>query len=608
MKFEDVIIDYLWEQVNPPIHPDNDNEFPAQPDDAQPDGEQPDDNQPNDADPNAPEPNAPEPNAIQQGNNQDNPEQPVEPDNNRQAVRPPKKPSATALMIMSIKTKWAREAAQTGTPITEAEMDGAIAFFNDKKGTLRPLSNPPNNLDISQLFALHKKFPNFPAYNANDIRNISSYTWEQINFLMERYLEAPEGEEEENVIEVGERLQIRGESMERILPRAYEMWKGKRTKLYDANNVSIIKIESQEQSVSYGVVQNCLRDKNNRGSYWCTTIPGGSNYANYRTWRSFYYVLNENVDDSHPYHFFAIGAVIPEHSNGPYTLASAFNENYSRLTFDDLIANTGCQDLNNVRNKIVWFNETQKESVERIYDSYTFNETEPRRDANGNVEYVLKSTDFSLLKPRAQLKYIQAGKMIKSAAALKSLPEVMIDGQLKDLQKEYVISVSVMNFKQKFITIDPDEDVFAMLSSLRTSNLTFLDKHLKMNGIPDGKFAVIKSILNTKLKRSYRDIADKNKVLYQTKDTNKFGIFDVVKMKWDKPLKYKKDPSIHFYRDTVNKKSFGFIKYVSADDYFYVVMRKEDWLTRDKDNPNRLGCQYVDGQKGDELIGRMAKL
>ena len=603
MKFEDIIIDYLWEQVNHPggIDPEDPEQIPNQGAPIPPDNDDEDDGNleiPNDEEPERPEPEHPE-----------DQEATPQPDSRKKV-----KPTAAAMEISSVKSKWTAQAAQTNARISEAAMDDAISFFNEKKIGLRPLANPPNNLDIPQLFTLQQRFPNFPGSDPSKIKNIQTYSWEQINFLMERYLEGAEEDIPEE-IEVGERVQIAGaDDLSRFLPKAYKSWEDKRKKLYDANGVTIIQIESQEQSISYGGLQNCLRDKYKdtvaSSNYWCTTKIGGSLYGSYRDWRSFYYVLNKNVPESDPYRMFAIGAVRKGDSRYPFTLTDLYNRvNSTSLTFDEVMNDTNCRELVNARDRIVWFEETEKESVERIYDSYTFNQRSVSPDANGN--YNLLPSDFSLVKPRAQLRYIQSGRIIKSGKVLKSLGEVVIEGRPVDIQKEYVRNTTAQNFQTRFISSDPDEDDFAMINSLRTSNVTFLNATLQhpANGITDGIYAIVGAILNKNYKGSWKDYSNPKIRVFQSKTSlGIYGVYDLSKYKWIKPAKYRVQPT-RFYLNKVDREVYGLIKYMSDDDYFFWLFRKNDLLKyKDKTNPNYLKGKYLEGRDGDELIGRLVKL
>jgi len=592
MKFEDIIINYLWEQVNHPggLEPD-DNERDER--DGEGNLQMPDDDEPEQQEPGDrlyPRAARPEPNQIETPQ----PEQPDDTATHNETIK--KKVNA----IAKVKAIWVTQAAETNMAISEASMDDAIDFFNQKKGNLRPLSNPPNNRDIPQLFALKQRFPEFPASDLGRIRDIQTYTWPQIIFFIERYVEGPEEVVEEEGIEEGERIQIEGVNLSRFLPKAYEMWEAKRKKLYDANGVTIIKIESKEQSIAYGGLQNCLKDTHPHSisNYWCTTKIGSGNlYTSYRHWRAFYYVLNKNVPEDHQYRMFAIGAVKKDDNNYPFTLTNMYNSsNISSLTFEEVVSHTQCSELNNAKKNIVWFEETEEESIERIYDTYTF-------DGRN------RDTDFTFLKPRAQLRYIETARPIKSGKALLSLGEVMIDGRAVDLQEEYVRRTTAANFQNRYNTSDPTEDVFAMISALRTPNIKFLNNILKNEqGIPDGIYGVVSAILNKSYKGSWKDYTNPQiRVLQSKLSLGKFGVYDLSKYKWVKPVNYSVQP-VRFYLNKEDRTVYAFIKYVSDNDYFYWLFRREDLLKKDKTNPNYLKGKFLESRDGDELIGRLVKV
>ena len=508
--------------------------------------------------------------------------------------------------ITLLKQRWMEQAAADDSFVTEADMDDAITFFNTKKNGLRQLSVPPRNTDNPQLYALHIRFPDFPATDLNRVRDIQSYSWPQISFFRERYAEAPEPENQPEQIEM---IQIEGaENLSRFLDRARQMWRNKKQKIYENDGVTVIRIESKEHSIMYGGLQNSLKDKYPKGhrttNYWCTTLTDENNlYSGYRQWRAFYYVLNENVVQDDNWHIFAIGAVNPNHSNAtqyaPFTLSNLYNDNnLEALTFDQIVIITDCPQLKEVESQIVWFPETKQESQERIFSSYTF---DGRRD-----------TDFAFLKPQAQYRFIEASRDIKSAKALRALSSeatITINGasRVVDLQEEYVRRTRAYNFQTRFITTDPTEDAFEMIDALRPPVRKFLHRVLvNEEGLPDGIYSIVASILNKSLNKSWRDYSNSTIRLMQSKTSSGlFGVFDLENYRWIKPLAY--SLRNFNYIDRATRQKYVVKKYTSNDDYFYWLFKHEDLLIKDNTNPNYLKGKYLAGSDGDEILSRLVK-
>lgn len=364
----------------------------------------------------------------------------------------------------------------------------------------------------------------------------------------------------------------------------------------------VIRIESLKESIGYGALQHCIRDKylsargDNGGNRWCTANSGSETnyYPGYRDWRAFYYVLNKNVPEDHDYRIFAIGAVRPGASGEPFTLTNAKNTvNANSLDFDTIVAKTGCQQLLNVEDKIKWFPETVKETIERKLDRYTFDDpTSP--------------TDFLRLENNRKLQYIDHLRKIKTGRALKGCNE--------QLQKTYCALTTAENFKNRFITESYSEDPFIMLKVLHPRNVKFLDSEVlkRQQGIPDGIRAIKAIILSKYIKASYRDHTNPDIWLCQNKQMNNiFGLFDIKNLDWAKPLKYtKKEAIIRINKYT--KEKFVFMKYVSDNDYFYFIANADDLYKRtiknetgkDIPNPNYNKGRYYEGVDGDEILSK----
>lgn len=578
MNFSD-IIEFLNEQedLEDPIDPNDEenqgDEVPGPPEDTPVDAVPPENGNPVDGDTDDEDEQTTEPNAQDRASH-------------KQKIT--KKLSA----VQQTKLNWVEETTQKGVTVTETQMNGAIEFFNTKKNGLRPLGHEAG--DIPQLFALKQRFPDFPAENIRVIRDIQSYSWEQIIFFMERYIAEPE---ELDVVDEGEQINVKGAStVSHLLPQAYEQWE-KQKKVFNQDGVSIVQIVSKQHSINVGFLENCLKDKYDSRNIdvWCTTWTRDSNlYQTYRSNVAFYYVLNKNVPEDNEYRFFSLAA----DRNGTYRLTNTFNTyDTTGLSYDQVLEKTNCQQLIDAKSVIVWFEETEKESIERVFDTYTF---------NGEGD-----NDFMFLTPSAQMAFIEHSRNVRSAKALKALGVVKFTNKAKptDLQYEYARRTTSQNLADRFKTGDATEDVFDMVSVLRPKVKKFLDEFLKSRqGVPDGIYAIIALLLNNELIKSYKDIERQDIRMFQNKNTTGlFGIFSLETYQWVKPLEYSKQ-TWNAYVDRETKKTFIVIRYVSDNDYFYWLFNKPDLLSKDRSNPNYLKGKFVEGSVGDEMFTRWVKI
>ena len=519
--------------------------------------------------------------------------------------------------VDATKIKWREEGLQLGLELTETQLVGAIEFFNTQKNGLRPLGDPAG--DIPQLFALKQRFPEFPAENQVAIRDIQSYSWEQITFFVDRYIAHPE-EEEQQFFDEGEQLvvDVDKEDVNRIvelLPTAYAQWE-RQTKVYDNNGVSIVALQSKQHSINVGFIENCLKAKykNTTSQTWCTTWTNASNqYLNYRPDRAFYYVMNRNVSENNSYYFFAIAPSKTDRND--YRLVDMYNSfDRSNLTFNDILEKTNCPELENVKNKVVWFEETEADSIDRKFDTYLFG------PATGDKE--IDKHNFMFLDATLHKEFIDYGRNIQSARALKVLADKAKFPDIEkpvDLQRVYVNLTNAQNMVDRFRTTDASEDIFSMIEALRPSPKKQLHSLLTVKeNVSGGIKGLALKLMSNELIGSFTDYVKTDIRLLQSKNNiGTFGIFNLVKFKWEKPLKYTKSTRVIKLRDkeiTIEdgkeiKQIYFLFKYISDDDYFYWMFNKEDYLHRNNpNNPNRLKGKFLEGSVGDNLIDSMTSL
>jgi hypothetical protein len=96
-------------------------------------------------------------------------------------------------------------------------------------------------------------------------------------------------------------------------------------------------------------------------------------------------------------------------------------------------------------------------------------------------------------------------------------------------------------------------------------------------------------------------------MIFEDKYNNgKFGVLDLSTLDWIKELNYTKGRAITMF-DPEKRTIFVVRSYVSlnGDDYFYLVLPKENLVSKDKE---KLRGVYLDGPEGDEYIKKYKRL
>lgn len=561
MKFEKLSLLNLIEQED-----DNwgDNWGNEGPDDDELDNV-PNDDEPDDANPE-----------HQNNIGQQNPEQPEQP-------KPQKaKPLSP---IQRLKIKWKEE----NPALTDGDMNGAIESFNLRKNNLRPLSNNPEIRNMPEVLALKARFPNFPAGDIQKLKDITTYTWDQLEFFLDRFSERD--------IQQDLDWDIIGDTPEERWKLSMEKWEKSYNKILDEDGLIVHVIHSQEEAVALGQVQQKLAALHG-GNSWCVTYaPGqtGSNlYTTYRSYRAFYFIMDKKRDVSDNYFISSIQVVDPNtdsyRAKLPYCVTPRSNHQVGNQGSEvcgvdwDYIVDKW-PGLKNKQNLFKWFGETKQEKKDVTLNMINF------RQGDQN--------DFAIQPTRIQRMYIQSNRVITSPRAFLTLNA--------ELQHEYVARTTFDDYKLRFKS-DSITEPFAMLDALSKSDLKFLDNFVLKTqlGIRDGVYAIKGSILKSNYTMSYGDITNKGLTLFSSNfNENIFGVMDLNKISWIKDVKYLKGSATTLF-DKETRTIYILRRYTSDDDYFYFLFTQKD--LKDKNSPNYLKGKFYDGKDGDEIMRKYPKL
>jgi len=518
-----------------------------------------------------------------------------------------------------VKTKWLRE--QPG--LTDLQMDEHMVFFKERKERLKPYipydqNNPTIDpqtkrvyINVPEVTAQVEKFPDMIDIlsNAQKMKDIQNYTWEQISFYMDRILNLNRVVDDETYIQGDETL-------EEKFKRAYERWIVPRGQIVNEGNITVYRIESKNESVALGALQICIHEKYSLGAgfnynAWCTARPEHSRYGSnmYNTYRSdygaaFYYVLDKNRKEDDIYYISAINVKGAGHGNRlrPYTLISRKNGDDSNYSWDEIVQKYPA--LNGKEGLFTYFGTTRKEQTNFTLDKITFRRGDPY--------------DFATLSPQLQNQYIDSKRHISEVRSFMSMEaterKLYIDKTVKTED----------DYKYRFRCGDRDNP-FGILNALndaKPQDYKYLDYVLKEKlGIPMGITAIRLSIVGGEWKLLLTD--GRNSVtlctmktggkLLKSKEKDRFGLLSMTDGGIIKPVDYFKGTLRSVMMITRNEglthrnmlhlqrynKSITGIPTENPDDYFYFFSAWDAYTVKSN---NYLKGTFFEGPAGDAFI------
>ena len=510
--------------------------------------------------------------------------QPV--DNEPQTQQPVVKKQKPLSPIEKVKIKWLSE----NPHLNDFMMDEIIESFNGRKNNLRPYIDPnsaPNVRNMAEIYSLKQRFPEFPAEDVQKLKDIQTYTWEQIEFLMDRF----------NTTEAAAEVDfsIDGDTPDDRKRSALQKWENSYNKLIDENNIVVYKIEGKDESIALGRLQHILVEKYG-GSRWCVTIPPGQGsnlYTGYRDRRSFYFVMDKNKSEDDPYYISAVQVIDMSKNSyeGPFVITPRPNGDKTGKSWEDIIAIwPGLQNKENMFRIIPL---SKKEQFDGVLDKIRF---------YPNPQNPPAANDFAIQSRAIQEMYVDSpNRVINDPRSFMTLSE--------DLQKKYVATTTLDNYKTKYKNLDESKP-FGMLDALGSKNLRFLDAMMKSQlGIKDGVLAVKASILKLNYKISFGDSQNDSIKMFISKIGQKYGVMDLDTIEWIKPLSYIRTKAETYFTPE-DRKLFVLQRYTNEDgsDYFYWLFPKENLTSRDKSSSSHLKGRFLTKEEGNNVAKTYKKL
>lgn len=510
-------------------------------------------------------------------NDVNNPPQPVEP-------KPKKIKPLTE--IEKLKLKWKGE----NPGLSDDNINDTIEFFNRHKNGLREYKDPATNpgyVNLPEITALLQRFPEMMNILSNHqkIRDIQNYSWDEMEYFMDRAGTTMAAAEMD--------FSIEGDTPETRLASAYKKWDSPINLIFNENGVIVHKITGKDEAIALGRLQHILVDRYG-GFNWCiTNAPGMSAanlYSTYRDRRAYYFVLDKNRSIEDDYYISTIEPVdmnSRQNYEGPFAMTPRANGTDTGNSWEDVLKIH--PQLRGKESLFKYFGPTPKEKYDFAIDKINFRQ--------GDIN------DFAVQKLSVQKKYIDSGRLINDKRAFSVLPY----DRVNNLRKDYIARTTLEDYKNRF-KCNETTDPFGILNIIQSDTpglFTFLDETVLMRQLhlPRGVWGIKAGIVGISYNPVFSDIENRNIVLYREKNGHNYGLMDIDKVNWIKPMGYiMTTPKLLIRRDEKGISQFTLQRYASSDgrDYFYFLLNTREYLN--KQSPNYAKGKYLDKSEGDELL------
>ncbi len=490
---------------------------------------------------------------------------------NKEVVAKPKKEKFSPLMVL--KNRWKQDAPG----LTDGELDNTITVFNTRKNGLRPFDPRPNARNMFEVVSLKRRFPNFPVENVERLRDIQSYNWEQMEFLMDAFMT------EDNRIAFD--YEIIGDTQEDKLRSSLQKWEVEHNRVVheivtnrngdEIGTLTIYRVEGKDEAYALGLLQNNLCSKFG-GHNWCITNPQSTYYSNYRSYRSYYFVRDTSKPESHRNYVSVLQPINPssvQYRSAPFIVTARPNDGDNFMTWYQIVAIW--PQIQEHQDKFSYFGTTKKETIDVRLDLINEIQGDPH--------------DLAIQSYRVKQLFIDAGRCIHTPEAFSSLP--------LNLQENYVRRTSRDDYRERYRCSDVNNPL-GMLNVLLPRELRYLDEViLKRNfGIVDGIIAIKGGIFATNYRLEYTDQDNRNIKLYQSRfNTGIFGVINLETLTFLEPVQYtyNKSQMVSLFRPE-DRSVYQLQKFSGGGNSFYWLMPLVNLKGNSGSNPTFLRGKYLD--------------
>ena len=408
--------------------------------------------------------------------------------------------------------------------LTIEETERLINEFNKVKNNLRP--------GLPQVNSFLNRYDGnggFVNFNVNDLKDITKYSFFQIDFLIEQYTDIDQ-EDEEN-----EDLGAMSNPTEKIYGNSEKLWNDEKYLIISDGGFRVYDIPDQLTSIKFGYyVERINRLQRSSRQPWCITWP-----TNYNMWASnrskgysFYFVIDESKNKENNKYY--LGALIKDSSrfntNG-YRLVSVKNDGETEMSWDEIVKIY--PKINEHKDLIIEkeFNGLKELKIKNIIGQVSENE-------GSTYEFKKQSR---IIKKR----FIELNNTLHKPESWRSLDDA--------LRVIYILNTEKDNAKNKF-------DNYAFLSEVRKNNSNFklLHKRLTDIGFKEGITYLLADMLKSRFNVLKTEFTHKHISILQHKSTKEMGIFDYLKGDWLEKNNIRYEP---FY----NKRQTRLYKYNDKD-------------------------------------------
>lgn len=390
----------------------------------------------------------------------------------------------------------------------------------------------PNSAAVISFLDMYDGNHGSEYFDGKFLKDITKYSLKQINSLLDEFKDS-DYEIDDSQGKFGPDQKLTEVNIE----ASKKMWEGDENLIINEGTLRVYKIDSQSTSMKYGYYQQMMAQKYN-GNQWCVTGRGAENqsqrnlWGSYRGNRTFYFVIDESkkpteetrrsdrdFNEVNKYYLCAL-QVVPSSSMG-YMTTSMVNEKDEDNTWEKIIAiypqlATHKDELVPVKYDV---------SVELDVDNSIF----ARITETPGSQY-----EFRRMPRQIKKAHINNGASIKTLRSWESM-----DKALKD---HYIGLTTQNNFTDRF------QDWQIMNDIRKNTQFVDLDNRLKTVNVKNGVGAIFANLMSSEFNVSRQSLDNNLFVLYESRNTHKFGLYNTRSAKWIYEPLYK-EINLEIYSD-----------------------------------------------------------
>lgn len=355
-------------------------------------------------------------------------------------------------------------------------------------------------------------------FDRKNLKDITKYSLEQIKSVIGEYKDTEYAAEEAGGF--SKNLKFTPENIE----ASENLWKSQENLIIDEGPLRVYKIDKQSTSMKYGYYQQLMAQRFG-GNQWCVTARGrgnGSNmtnlWGNYRNTRTFYYVIDDRkkpADDAstdkystefqNSGRYYLCALQVDSSNRTGYKMTSMVNDGDNDKAWQEVLSIY--PELESHKDKLVSVRYDTKKELD--IDDTIFNRI---TEQEGNP-YEFRRMDRQIKKA-----YLNGGASIKQLRSWDSM-----DSALKSL---YILITDATNYKDRFQS-------WAILNSIKQNALfSELDNRLKALKIKNGIGSIFANLMTKEFEASRESLDNPIYVLYESRNSHKFGIYNVRTAQW----------------------------------------------------------------------------